>query len=949
MMVTMAADDVTIGTPATGYENYYTQSDNLEHHRKTRSTTEFNLTRTGRVAHLNRNKDGLVIIQVKNNTNNEIDIGKDVGRRDPSTRKDEAEYTASSLYKSGGTDANKEEQDRSGSYVSVVTHDQTRQIMLRVESITALNTREDYLPVSIDEPPPKPPWPPPWPFTFPATNSKRSTPTITNKHKLQRHKSATEWESMHPKTTPTSTTRQDHNYEPNLHDKLRQSHPYFPQPYLPPAARKPATKRKLETKFLLPPPPWLLSLVLWALESCRRFIYKVPSPTLLAGSLVLLSGCVGREFDRSLQHCWQHHVIFPTMPKIVDPSKANNKANKMNVNNNEPGENKRKRNPDDKGEDAEGEDRSPASVANRDAMDIEGGEEDDEDINVKVDLMDKFVGRSKGKTAGKEKATTFAAGVKEGVDWEKGTVNTIEFVLPRSKNTTLVKDFHEHSKGILAVIAKVVGNKKTVGFRALDSKNSKKIVLLDGLKKMKDVDFAQEFVGNEILESAKKKKKDGKVQGYQKLFNVNGKKESTFKMVLMVISLSDFTQSLDFYKELADRRVGFDFKPLNAARTKKDLVIFQAANRGPRDETINHMKSSFVEAVREGDAAANRPYSPTPEISIVLAWAPANYKKMPHIDGDNKKVFVIEYDEEDEARIKDALKYWKRKLRRLVGRLAYVYIVPQMNDPNLGDAKKQEYGGRCEQSAALNQTIIYTQLHGFMDAPGSGLDAELSLETTDGTIITTTVRDQLMGLTLPRLRHRNNERPVIYALFNTFDGVEVAIPNSQEYKDFVNKRIAVSPAAFILFHWMEDLDVTQGSMLAEIEKVFEPEYVKLALNNIDRDNEGNLFFLRGSDSKNSNEEEMEFMELDWIQITSDRISHNDAVGQNDFQNGDLYDFDETSDNASAATNAYVQQRYGHSFLERAASRNNSGSAPQAGAGSSPKAPPRDKRVVEPVG
>lgn len=231
----------------------------------------------------------------------------------------------------------------------------------------------------------------------------------------------------------------------------------------------------------------------------------------------------------------------------------------------------------------------------------------------------------------------------------------------------------------------------------------------------------------------------------------------------------------------------------------------------------------------------------------------------------------------------------------------------------------------------------------ILDTPGFGLDAELSLVKTDGTTIVTTARQQFMELELKRLS-RHKPRFVVYALFNSADGVDVVVPNNKAYKDSA-QNVAVCPPAFLLDRWM-DLEITQSSMMEEIKKVFEPEQIRFALNNIGIDGDGTLYFLRGND-KTVNEDEQELLDLEWMTDTLERLSSNDAAGKNDYQSGDLYDFDDASDVASVATAAFVQHRYGQSFLDKLSQRGSPESASHADA-AKVTAPAPGQGGLEPV-
>ncbi len=294
------------------------------------------------------------------------------------------------------------------------------------------------------------------------------------------------------------------------------------------------------------------------------------------------------------------------------------------------------------------------------------------------------------------------------------------------------------------------------------------------------------------------------------------------------------------------------------------------------------------------------------------------------------------YAREDLERLIVIMPEWKRACRLAIGRFCYFQEIPDMKVPNVSEFKKQAWKGRMSEHSLMNEVLCHFSLVGFRTG-SFGLDKPIKLECLNGSFVYTSARQILMGLQLPA-RKDGKPRYAAVGVSQTQDGVEVAFPNGQERRQLF-ENMAVCPAAWFLYHWMIELNITKDSMLAEISKIFEPEYITMAKNCVEREEDGTLTISGevGEDAFSGNKE---LQDVDWMRSAIEAVKLNQSNGDSTMVNGGLYNFDEVSDAGSVDTHNFLQKRFGASFQDMLDERDASAAAASQAGGASNNATPQ---------
>lgn len=414
----------------------------------------------------------------------------------------------------------------------------------------------------------------------------------------------------------------------------------------------------------------------------------------------------------------------------------------------------------------------------------------------------------------------------------------------------------------------------------------------------------------------------------------------TFVIIVGHNEMDAVTWGTIFHK-LALANIRLSLKAHPAPLSKKNLVLFHAISKASQE----YMDAKINQTLKDAIANSSEPFPEEPVLVISVGYPDQIYESgKSHLKNlSSKQVIKIEFDAKDEQLIKSVFRPWRSGLRNFMGIHTYPYLAPDMNDRNVPESKKTDFKGRAGLHSEYLDSTIHVSYRGFRPSP-AGLDMSISFETLEGNGITTTARRIFMDVQLPSRTHR--PRPLFLALLeNSGGGVDAVIPNGEDYREAA-KNIAVCPAGWFLYHLALEKDATMESLLAAAARVFDAEDIRTARNFVRFDDEGLLHLSFDMEEDNAaNEEETEILELDWMQdakAVSQQLNRNNAR-----ENGQLFDFDESSDVASVNTTAFNNRRHGRLFGEVMSARPTTAAAAASQASAAdPHAPPReDQRVV----
>ena len=535
----------------------------------------------------------------------------------------------------------------------------------------------------------------------------------------------------------------------------------------------------------------------------------------------------------------------------------------------------------------------------------------------------------------KTKQTSFAAAAVSRVQEMVTETETIVVKAPRTQQKSVVQDYAGIMKMVYQGYVDVLGVGK-VCFRAVDEHIA--VVYKGNNMGLDDFQLSEMFVASETMWKAKQAPNN---TGMDALFDVKqGSKKEWMELVLVLghsgIAWGDYGS---IRSKLLAKHIRLTVKQTPGLHSNSNVAILQGATRLPLGAVSKLVTSALTAAVEIKEDGLEDP----PQILVTLSYPPGLYSKESYIkNAANKKVLVVTYDRLDKERIMNLLPEWKNQCRKSIGRFCYFQLVPDMKDPDVPEMKKEAWKGRASMHALMNEVLVHFSLVGFRNSP-FGLDKSITLTKIDGSTVVTTARDILMALQLPE-KKKNKPRFALIAACQTSEGVEVVFPNSPDSRNLFHN-MAVCPAAWFLYHWLIDLQITKDSMLRQIKQLFEPEYVTMATNCVERETDGTLFltYENGEDTLSAEVEELK--DVEWMKSAIEAVQLNQSNGEAAMENGRMYDFDEESDLGSVNTQAFIKKRFGESFSEMADARDAATSAASLATADTSETPPSNSGVV----
>lgn len=778
----------------------------------------------------------------------------------------------------------------------------------------------------VPEPPPKPPWPPPWHKATTINNNKnqvRSPPRLF-RFGLRQTITQTQHHSRYGWVTGddiTSNSNNNHYLECSISVAISVDISTAVAP----------EARCLDRKFRLPPPPWLSYGCPGSNKSCL---------------------CFGSRFRPLFRQCCELKAVLNRIAAVVQPPTIHNATTsmmptstpkEMNINVDDAEGGSGKRGLDDGGKQATVvSPKLQKTTGDEDPMDEDS--ETEEVVGGAKTLFDKAVearrqqpGTSSLKTASEKKGTakkmSFAAAVKKGNEVFVDTTILVVSAL-RTSNKSVVEDYAHAMKTVFRVYDSTVP--KQVCIRAIDSSST--VVYKGDSMGMDAFKLAEKFVASDLMWEACTNQTN---QCMDRLYEV--KKDSKKEWFEFTIILGSYdigwSDNGSIRAKLLDKNIRLTTKESPGVYTYSDWAILLSPIKFPFDEMSKQINDALAVAYRRKHCSVD-----PPEISIELTYPSGLFEKLPFIKNPaNKKILVVTYAREDSERLIDIMPEWKSVCRLMVGRFCYFQRIPKMKDPNESEFKKQGWKGRTSDHSLMNEILCHFLLVGFRSG-SFGLDKPIALVRMDGSVVHTSARKILMGLQLPA-KKEGKPRFAAVGVAQTTEGVEVAFPNGPERRQLF-ENMAVCPAAWFLYHWMIDLNITKDSMLDEISKIFEPEYVSMAKTCVERDEDGTLYISgeAGEGSYSSTNEELN--DVDWMKAAIEAVKLNQSNSDSTMENGRLYNFDEASDVGSVDTHNYLHKRFGASFQDMLDERDASAAAAsQAGGASNNKTPQSDSDFV----